>query len=71
MLVAAQHTCIQYKFRYPPNLTELERINRCKESREEAWVVIYPSPRGLGVQMVDVIRHCVVLKHRQVFLLEV
>lgn len=29
------------------------------------------SPRSLGVQMVDVIRHGVVLKHRQVFLPEV
>lgn len=38
---------------------------------EEAVYNIYLSPWSLGVQMIDVIGHCVVLKHRQVFLLEV
>lgn len=56
----------------PSNLTELETIYRCKwPVREAASVQIYPSPRSLGVQMVDVVRHRVVLEHRRVFLLEV
>lgn len=37
---------------------------------EREWVNIH-SPGSLGVQMVDVVRHRVVLEHRQVLLPEV